>query len=238
MKTLEDYFAFVKAHPALFYNPPVGGFTILLDEKDIRQAEAEMAQKLQARGMPAAWATVGIVFEDRYGFILRDAVRFPGGMLGTYIRFISRSPGTVGIVVLPVYQGQVVVLRRFRHATRAWHLEIPFGTATSSTAGETGTVLEKHVREVLMRDIAAIPSRIIALGSIDAGPGIAADGGELFYAELESYGQVNANEGISELVSLPLSQFEGMIRDNHITDSFTIAAFIRAKVRNLLAGDN
>lgn len=232
MKTLADYLIFAEEHPDLFYNPPQGGFTILRDEEDIRRVEAEMAQKLQKKGMPAEWARVGIVFEDRYGFILRDAVVFPGGATGTYIRFISRMPGTVGIVVLPVYQRQILVARRFRHATRTWHWEIPLGTAFEAL--NRGATLEEQVREVLMRDIEAVPSRLVSLGSIDSGPAMAADTGELFFAELESYGRANINEGITELLCIPLDEFERMIRDNQITDGFTIAAYIRARIRNLL----
>ena len=44
MSTLADYLAFAKAHPALFANPPEGGIAILLNEDEIREAEAKMAQ--------------------------------------------------------------------------------------------------------------------------------------------------------------------------------------------------
>ena len=44
MSRLEDYFTFAKIHPALFVNPPGAGFTILLDEAEIREAELQMAQ--------------------------------------------------------------------------------------------------------------------------------------------------------------------------------------------------
>ena len=232
MKTLADYLTFAEEHPNLFYNPPQGGFTILRDEEEIRRVEAEMVQKLQKKGMPAEWARVGIVFEDRDGFIFRDAVVFPGGATGTYIRFVSRTPGAVGVVMLPVYQQQILIVRRFRHATRTWHWEIPLGTAFEAAA--RGATLEEQVREVLMRDIEAVPSRLVSLGSIDSGPGLVADTGELFFVELESYGRINTNEGITELLCLSLTEFERMIRDGQITDGFTIAAYIRAKIRNLL----
>src|SRR5258708_21557996 len=85
MSFLTDYFAFAQEHPELFVNPPQGGFTILLEEKEIQEVEAQMKQKLAARGLPVAWSQVGIVYQDQHGRILRDAVRFPGGALGTYI---------------------------------------------------------------------------------------------------------------------------------------------------------
>ena len=121
MSTLAEYLAFAKAHPARFVNPSQGGFTILLREDEIREVEAFMAQKLQAKEMPTEWSRVGIVYQDQYGMILRDAVRFPGGALGTYIRFIGNVEGYPGAIVLPLFQKQVLLVRRFRHATRTWH---------------------------------------------------------------------------------------------------------------------
>src|ERR1700738_5040750 len=87
--TLAEYLAFAKAHPERFVNPSEGGFTILLGEDEIREVETFMAQKLQVKGLPTQWSRVGIVYQDQYGMILRDAVRFPGGAPGTYIRFIG-----------------------------------------------------------------------------------------------------------------------------------------------------
>ena len=48
MSTLADYLAFAKAHPGLFVNPPQGGITILLDEDEIREAEKQEEQRLEA----------------------------------------------------------------------------------------------------------------------------------------------------------------------------------------------
>lgn len=127
MSTLADYLAFAKAHPKLFANPSEGGITILLSEEEIQEAEAQMVQWLESKGMPTEWARVGIVYRDQYALILRDAVRFPGGFLGTYIRFVGEEDDPPGVIVLPVYQGQVLLIRHFRHATRSWHTEIPRG---------------------------------------------------------------------------------------------------------------
>lgn len=228
MKTLVDYLAFADEHPELFVNPLHGGFTILLDEEDIQQVEAEMAQKLQARGRPAEWSHVGIVFEDRAGYILRDAVRFPDGSLGTYIRFVSRKAGTPGIIVLPVYQQQILLVRRFRHPTRMWHLEIPLGP------GIKGLSPQENARAELQKEIEANTSRLISLGSLDAGPGMNADSAEMFYAEVERYGMASIQEGIQEVIPLSIPAFEQKIKEGEISDSFTIAAYARAKIYGLL----
>src|SRR2546429_117950 len=134
MSKLEDYFAFAKAHPELFVNPPGAGFIICMDEAEIQEAESQMAQQLTARGMLAEWAHVGIAFQDQYLMILRDAVRFPNGSLGTYTRMVSDR--LRGLVILPIHQGQVLLIRHFRHATRTWHLEIPRGFRFANVSSE------------------------------------------------------------------------------------------------------
>src|SRR5205085_12515099 len=80
----EEYFAFVQRHPEMFVNP-LGGFTILLEEDEIREIEDSMAHQLEEKGMLVEWAQVGIVFQDQYGMMLSDAVRFTDGSPGRYI---------------------------------------------------------------------------------------------------------------------------------------------------------
>ena len=229
MSTMEEYFAFAEKHPELFVNPPSGGFTIIMDEHKIGEIEAYMAQKLQARGQPAEWARVGIVYEDQHGRILRDAVLFPGGTPGTYIRFVSREVGTPGTVVLPLYQGNILLLRRFRHATRTWHLEVPVGPGTK------GLPTRENARRVLLRDIEAVASRLVPLGRLDDGPGLSSDGAELFYAEVTSHGSGNVQEGIAEVLSVSVPTFERMISKSQVIDGFTTVAYLRAKIQGLLS---
>ncbi len=220
MSTLAEYFAFARAHPERFVNPPEGGFTILLGEDEIREVEAHMTRKLEAKGLPAEWSRVGIVYQDQYGMILRDGVRFPGGTLGTYIRFIGGVEGAPTTIVLPLYQGQVILVHRFRHATRTWHLEIPRGF------GIKGLSAEENARGELAKEIGATVSRLVSLAQLDSA--------ELFYAELESYGEPNAHEGITEVPLVTVPEFERLIRESQITEAFTIMAYTRAKLQGML----
>jgi ADP-ribose pyrophosphatase len=228
MSTLADYLAFAKSHPALFANPSEGGVTILLDEDEIRQAEAQMAHWLESKGMPAEWARVGIAYQDQYLLILRDAVRFPGGFLGTYIRLVGEEDDPPGVIVLPLYQGQVLLIRHFRHATRTWHIEIPRGF------GKKGLSSEENARREVEEEIGATISRLHSLGPMYPDAAASTECDVLFFAEIASYGKVEVEEAISELLPTSVSEFERMIRENVITDGFTLAAFARAKAKGLL----
>jgi len=211
----------------MFVNPP-GGFTILLDKEEIRAVEEQVAQWLTAREMPADWAQVGIAFQDQYGLILRDAVQFPNGFRGTYNRFTSEIETGPGVVALPRYREQVLLIRHFRHATRAWHLEVPRGF------GIKGLSTEESVLAELDQEIEAKVSRLVPLGRVHTNTGAGSDAPELFYAEVESYGNVEEAEGITELLPTSVTTFEAMIRDHQITDGFTVAAYVRAKLKGLL----
>ncbi len=226
MSTLADYLTFAKAHPTLFENPPGAGYIVLLDKVDIQQAEANMVMWLKAKGLPTDWAQVGIAFQDQYGMILRDAVRFPSGLLGTYIRMVG--DGTPGIIVLPVYHGQVLLIRHFRHATRTWHIEIPRGF------GEKGLSSNENARRELKEEIGASISRLVSLGQVYPDTGALSEYNDFFYAEVESYGPPEADEAIVELLPTSITEFERMIRDNEIEDGFTITAYGLAKARGLL----
>ena len=226
MTTLADYLAFAKTRPALFVNPPEAGFTILLDEAYIRKTELQMTQWLQAKGLPTEWAQVGIVYRDQYTMLLRDAVRFPNGVLGTYIRMIGDE--TPGVIVFPLYKGQVLLIRHFRHATRTWHLEIPRGFGTE------GLTNEENARKELEEEIGARLSRLVSLGRTYPNAGMTAEYAELFFAEVESYGDVEIYEGITELLPTSVAEFERMVRDNEIEDGFTLTAYTLARAKGLL----
>jgi ADP-ribose pyrophosphatase len=224
----DDYFALVKARPDLFRNPDDAAFKILLDEAEIGQAEAYMAGKLTERGAPAEWAQVGVAYQDQYLYLLRDAVRFADGSLGTYIRSVDPEPdGCPGVAMLPVWQGQVLLIRHFRHGTRAWHLEIPRGFGSDSDP-------EVSARAELTEEIGAAEVTLTNMGELYSDAG--SDGAPviLFYAEIGSYGGPELEEGISEIRPTPLADFERMIADGDLHDGYLLAAYARAKARHLI----
>jgi ADP-ribose pyrophosphatase len=220
----DEYFAVVKARPELFVNPPGAGFEILLDEAEIREAEHHSAERLRKAGAPIEWARVGVAFRDQYGLILRDAVRFADGTLGTYIRMVAPVPG---VVILPVWQGQVLLIRHFRHATRTWHLEIPRGFGM-----DIG--VQKSARTELEQEIGASEIRLVDLGEMYPDTGMSDSRVALFYAEVTSYGKPEQIEGITDILPTPIAQFEQMINSCELKDGFLLTAYARAKARNLM----
>lgn len=179
---------------------------------------------------PASWAATGVVYEDPYTIVVRDAVRRPDGSLGTYSRTLPAS-GAAGAAVLPLLDGQIVLLRQFRHATRSERLEIPRGF------GEPGVTAADQARAELREEIQAEADRLIALGGIHPNTGAASGRTELFLAIIHDFGEPQAAEGIIGIELQPPGIVAENIRDGEITDSFTIGAFTRAWLRGLLDFD-
>lgn len=227
MKDRTDYFALTEQYPDLFRNPGGAGFEILLDEAEIALAEESAAQRLAKVGAPTGWSRVGVAFRDQYLLLLRDAVRYVDGSLGTYIRAVEPGPSCPGVVVLPVWERQVLLIRHFRHATRSWHLEIPRGSGLTQDASESA------LRE-LAEEIGGSGIRLVELGEIYPDTGLSNGRVALFYAELETYSAPEVMEGITEILPTTMGRFEEMISTGELEDAFCLAAYARAKARGLV----
>ena len=225
---LRRYLELAAQRPEWFANPPNAAFAILLDEAEIQRAEAEQARRLAASGQPAEWAATGIVYEDQYLTIVRDAVRYLDGARGAYIRAVADlvAPGVVGI--LPVHDGKILLIQHFRHATRDWRLEIPSGGC------EPGASTDDDARRELAEEIGGVPRQLVSMGYFHEDVGLSGGLTELFYAELESYGETESIEGITGIVPVTPREFEMLIRDGQMTTATAIAAFTYARAHGLL----
>ena len=225
---LDRYRSFVRQNAHLFETPP-GGMEILFDDADIAEAERRVAERLARCGLPSEWAQVGVAFEDQHTMILRDAVRFPDGVPGTYFRVLVKSGDPVGSAVLPVYEGQIQLIRHFRHSTRRWQLEIPRGARKYPDEP-----LDVTARQELEEEIGGIASQLLDLGPVHTSSGLTRESFQIFFAELAGIGRPNLNEGIAEIVPISLHELERLIATGELTDSLTIAAYTRAKLRRLV----
>jgi ADP-ribose pyrophosphatase len=222
--------------PRLFENLPDARYEILVAPELVAEAESRESARLQAQRLPESWSRTGVVYEDPYLIVLRDAVRKPDGSLGTYVRTVPAS-GSAGAAVIPLLDSRIVLLRHFRHATRKWHLEIPRGY------GEEGVSAADQAREELREEIGAEADELVCLGEFHTNTGAASDQVELFLAKISSVGSPQADEGIDAIEICSPLQIACLIDGNDpggilapITDSFTIGAFTRAWLHGLLPG--
>ena|SRR5215207_8509966 len=221
------YVRLMRERPELFADGGDGAFALLLDPASVAAAEAAEAARLTNGGQPGERARTGVVYEDEYLMLVRDAVRFPSGRLGTYVRVVPTEV-TPGVAVLPVLDEEVVLLRHFRHATRTWHWEIPRGFGS---AGNDGAA---NARKELAEELGADATELTYLGPFHPNTGVSSETVELFLARVDQIGTLERDEGIAEVRTLSTAAVRGLIVTGELTDSFTIAAYLRAHLRGLL----
>ena len=222
---LNTYLELVKLRPELFANPK-GGVRILFDPAEIRAVEHGIAGDLRARGLELEGANVGVIMRDPWFYVVRDAVEFSDGSRRMYARIINRNDG--GSAILPIFDGKLVLVRHFRHPLRRAILEIPRGSIEPGHSPEDAAYAE--IRE----EIGGIVRRIEALGFLYGSTNYSGSGAHLFFAELESVGLPQIGEGIESIEQVTVAEFEDLMRRGAILDSFTVAAYAHAKLRQLI----
>jgi ADP-ribose pyrophosphatase len=227
MEAFDRYTTLLRARPALAENPK-GGIVLVSDRTEVAQIEAVMADRFARSGMPRGWASAGIMYEDPYIILLREAVVFPDGEPGLYHRVIARHEEPTGVAILPRLGGQVVLIRHFRHPGRRWHIEVPRGAVGEGEDPATIAALE------ISEEIGGTISSLVPLGRLHGASAFMRHSVVLAYAELGAIGTPAIGEGIAEILLVSPVELERMILDGTITDAYTVGATFHAKSRGLL----
>jgi len=227
MYSVDRYRTLIRERPGLAQNLS-GGITIVTGDTETARIEAAMAGQFAAQGLPSEWARAGIFYEDPYILLLRDAVIFPDGKPGLYHRIIARNEEPTGVAVLARYNGNIVLLRHFRHPSRAWHLEIPRGAVGANE--DPAEIARMEIAEEIGGTIRAVT----LLGLLHGASALMRHSVVLIYAELEAIGTPALGEGIAEILLVAPAEFEAMIASSAITDAFAVAAAYHARLRGIL----
>jgi hypothetical protein len=91
----------------------------------------------------------------------------------------------------------------------------------------------QSARQELIEEIGADEITLVDLG--EAYPDASADNGTIcyFYASVGKYGKPELQEGITDILPTPVTEFERMIRDGELKDGFLLMAYGLAKAKNL-----
>lgn len=206
---LAAYNDFREAHPEFFTNLPDAAFEIVFD--------IDLQEK----------AGAGLVYEDPFVILLRDAVRFRDGIVRPYIRMVPPA-GHGGAAVLPVLDGRIALILHERHATRRKHWEIPRGFAAY------GERPDETARREITEEIGVSDPEIIDIGSVYPDTGASNVHTRLYLARLKGVGHIEVDEGIDAIKQVTIDELDAMLRTEQITDSFTLAAILQARVRGLI----
>lgn len=226
---MEDYAELIQSFPELF-DAEDAPLKILKDPKEILNYQDQHKKFLLENHLPEEWANIGIVLSDPYIIVLRDLVQFPDGHKNGYCRIVFRPElhKAAGVAVLPVYENRILLISHFRHSTRSWHLEVPRGY------GEIMISAEENARKEIDEEIGGEISELTGLGSLYPETGFERQCVDLFMCRLTKFGKPDINEGITDIYTYTIEEFENAICEGEINDSFTIACYARAKLRDLI----
>jgi ADP-ribose diphosphatase len=226
---LRAYSELRKNRPDLFLNPPGSAYTIELDAAAQQMVTAGQRRRMHDSGLPAEYGDVGVVYQDEYLSIVRDAVRFRDGRLGSYIRVLPAARfGAGGSVVLPLVDSEVMLVRHFRHATRTWRWEAPRGLPEPDEEPADTAARE------LMEELALAPVELVYLGPIYPDTGLSPAAMHVFAAQVADEATADRLEGIDDICLLASAELDLWIAEGRLSDAPSLAAITIARSRGLL----
>lgn len=175
-----------------------------------------------------------IVYCDRYVSVVEDSVTFPNHKVGKYLRLFNSSElyGDHGIVLIPIWQHRIYLIRLFRHPTRAWELEFPRGFA------EIGCSLEENAKRETLEELGVNINGLELLGSVCPNTGLLTTRANVCLVELAAEPKIEKSEAADEAISIYESHTSESlwrkIADGGIRCGFTLSALMLAFARGRL----
>ncbi|WP_428261761.1 NUDIX hydrolase [Haliangium sp.] len=139
---------------------------------------------------------------------------------------VIRSPDWVNVVALTPAD-EVLLVRQFRHGTRAQTLEIPGGMV------DPGEAPEQAARRELREETGFVAERWVELGMVEPNPAIQSNRCHTWLAldaRREGAPELDASEVIA-LEQAPLAAIEGLVRGGEIRHALVVAAFYHLVTR-------
>jgi ADP-ribose pyrophosphatase len=129
-----------------------------------------------------------------------------------------------GVAILPVIDGQIGLIRIYRPAIRDYSWEIPHGFIEEGESDDTSAL-----REMLEETGLTVESKsFYSMGHITPDSGVLAGRVHVFLAEACNATQPIQRElGLREFHLFPFQEFEKMIQNSEVQDSFTLAAWCK-----------
>ena len=209
------YTDLMESYPEWFENLP-GGIEILTDSARIKQVEREFQTKL------------GVIYEDDYILLLKDAVRFSDQTVAPYIRAYHKNSGGVSILVL--CGDSILLLKHFRHSLRRWLWETPRGF------GEKGQTISENARRELHEELGVAVTDVEFLGRLVPDAGIIGETVTLYVARIPAQSPITTekHEGIQTTALFTKEAFQAAVVSGEILDGITIASVAYAEMKGFL----
>ncbi|TLM87196.1 NUDIX hydrolase [Pseudarthrobacter sp. NamE5] len=164
-----------------------------------------------------------IAYENSYFTVFDDAVEFPTGRRGTYLRIAAVAPGTP-VVVLAKRGGLIGLVRSYRYPIGQSQWALPRGFAHGTD------VLESALAE-LGEELGVTGAEIRLLGHVTPDSGLLATRVAVVLARvLEMAASFEDREEIEANMWVTQEQMRNMVRGGEIEDAFTLSALTLSSI--------
>lgn len=204
---LKKYTCFYKNNPDL-----------VAESSEYRIADVTDREVLKAivRNQELYKQKYGVVYDSAFNTMVVDPIKNGQGFF-SYERIVPSALKN-GIVLFTVCNGEIVLLRQFRHAIRKEQLCCPRGF------GESNISTVENAKKELLEELSAVAiEEPVELGVITADSGLSSGSATVFLMKIEKFGAVN-EEGIREIVTVTPDKMQQMVRNGEIDDGYTLAA--------------
>lgn len=166
-------------------------------------------------------------FENVFVRLDDDEVVFANGMPGTYLR-IEPAADVPGVVVVPVAQGHVALVRVYRYAVGRWQWELPRGFGQDPDPLVTA-------RAELREEIGAEDADLVHLGRVAPDSGVQAARVEVFLAELpEPVDAPTDTLEVDQVAWVAIDDLFERVAAGEIEDGFTLSALMLARAKGAI----
>lgn len=198
-----DYLELIKERPEEFIQKEE--MKIVLDVNKVIEYEQKTGK------------TIGVIYKSDYRILVVDLIQDETGEYYTYERLLSRVKDGA-VVAIPIYNGKFVILKQFRHALRDFQYEFPRGFA------EAGIPSEENVKKELNEELGAKVIESEFIGTIIADSGLSGNKVSVYKCIVENIELKYHYEGIEEVILLSEQELKQWVKEEKITDGFTLAA--------------
>lgn len=164
------------------------------------------------------------VFSNKYGILFNNDVLGRLGNEATYLTWQWKNPG---VVIIPVYQNKVGIIRMFRYPINAFSFEFPRGGKETSDRS-----LKSAAKRELLEEMGLLAKDLAKIGDIYADTGLIKNKLAIFIAWItepdQTSQEIESMESISNKISwYSPEELKKLICENKIVCSITISAFMK-----------
>jgi 8-oxo-dGTP pyrophosphatase MutT (NUDIX family) len=169
------------------------------------------------------------VYGNSFIDVFDDEVAFADDTRGRYLRIVHAGGHGGGVVVLPVHDGTVGMVRTYRYPAGAWEWGLPRGFASDADPFNTA-------RSELREELGVVPLELRRIGAFSADSGLFASRVTVVLAIIgDASGRPEDVREIDATRWVPIDELWSLVAEEGFEDGMTLAALALVRATGALS---